>query len=74
MSYVPRLQKKYKDEVVQKLMDEFNYGSIMEVPRLLKISINQGLGEATQDRKVVEEALEELSVIAGQKAVPTRAK
>jgi large subunit ribosomal protein L5 len=74
MSYVPRLQKKFKDEVVQKLMDEFNYGSIMEVPRLLKISINQGLGEATQDRKVVEEALEELSVIAGQKAVPTRAK
>lgn len=74
MSYVPRLQKKYKDEVVQKLMDEFNYGSIMEVPRLLKISINQGLGEATQDRKVVEEALEELSVISGQKAVPTRAK
>ena len=74
MSYVPRLQKKYTEEVIQKLMDEFNYSSSMEVPKLLKIAINQGLGEATQDRKVVEEALEELTIIAGQKAVPTRAK
>lgn len=74
MSYTPRLYKKYKEEVAPQLVKDFDYESKMEVPRLVKISINQGLGEATQDKKIIEEALEELSVIAGQKAVPTRAK
>ncbi|NBC24207.1 MAG: 50S ribosomal protein L5, partial [Bacteroidetes bacterium] len=74
MSYSPRLQKKYREEVVPKLMEEFNYKSSMEVPRITKICLNQGLGEVTQDKKIVDDALEELSLIAGQKAVPTTAK
>jgi large subunit ribosomal protein L5 len=74
MSYLPRLQKKYREEVVPKLREEFNYKSFMEVPCITKICLNQGLGEATQDKKIVDEALEELSLIAGQKAVPTIAK
>ncbi len=74
MSYVPRLKKKYKEEIIPKLQEQFQYGSIMEVPKLLKIAINQGLGEATQDKKVVDSAIEELTAIAGQKVVPTKAK
>ena len=74
MSYVPRLEKQYKDEVVPKLMEQFNYKSVMQVPRLLKISINQGLGEATQDKKVVEDAAKELTALSGQKVVTTKAK
>jgi len=71
MSYVPRLKKKYDDEVIQKLRDQFNYKSAMEVPKLVKISINQGVGLATQDKKLVENAVKEMSVIAGQKAIAT---
>lgn len=74
MSYTPRFRKKYQEEVVPALMEQFQYSSIMEVPRLTKICINQGLGEATQDKKVVDSALTEMSLIAGQKAVPTKAK
>ena len=74
MAYEPRLRKKYKDEVVAKLQEEFKYESVMQVPKLLKISINQGLGDATQDKKIVDNAIDELSAIAGQKAVPTTAK
>ncbi|MCB0569937.1 MAG: 50S ribosomal protein L5 [Phaeodactylibacter sp.] len=74
MSYLPRLKKKYREEVVPALMEQFQYGSIMEVPRLTKICINQGVGDATQDKKLVENALEEVSIITGQRAVPTRAK
>ncbi len=74
MGYEPRLRKKYREEVVPALMEQFQYKSIMEVPRLVKICINQGVGAATQDKKLVDVALEELSLIAGQKAVPTKAK
>ena len=74
MSFVPRLKTKYKEEVVPKLMEQFKYSSIMEVPRLVKISINQGLGDAVADKKIVDNSLQELSIIAGQKAVPTLAK
>lgn len=74
MSFVPRLKVKYKEEIVPKLMEQFKYSSIMEVPRLVKISINQGLGDAVADKKIIDNALSELSVIAGQKAVPTKAK
>jgi large subunit ribosomal protein L5 len=74
MSYTPRLKAKYREEVVPALMEQFGYKSIMEVPKLQKICINQGLGKATQDKKVVENALKEMSAIAGQKAVPTKAK
>lgn len=74
MSYVPRLKTKYKEEVINALMEQFQYGSIMEVPRLVKISINQGIGAATQDKKMVDNAIDEMTRIAGQKAVATRAK
>ncbi len=74
MSYLPRLKKKYREEVVPALMEQFQYTSIMEVPRLEKICINQGVGEATQDKKMVDNALEEITIIAGQRAVPTKAR
>jgi len=74
MSYVPRLKKKYKEEIKDKLMEQFKYGSSMQIPKLLKISINQGVGQATQDKKLADIALEEVSLIAGQKAVPTKAR
>ena len=69
--YVPTLKKVYKEEIVPKLMKQFNYTTVMQVPRLVKITLNEGVGDATQDRKIVEEAAEELSKIAGQKAVLT---
>jgi large subunit ribosomal protein L5 len=74
MNYQPRLRKKYQEEIVPAMMEQFQYGSIMEVPRLLKVCINQGVGAATQDKKLVDTAIGELSMIAGQKAVSTRAK
>ena len=74
MSYVPRLRQKYKDEVVAKLKEQFQYKSIMQVPKLQKICLNQGVGAATQDKKLVESAMNEMTMIAGQKAVQTRAK
>lgn len=74
MSNVPRLKTKYREEIVKNLQEQFKYKSIMQVPKLLKISINQGLGEATQDKKVVDSAIQELTAIAGQKVVPTKAK
>ena len=74
MSYIPRLKKKYKEEVVPALMEQFQYSTVMQVPKLAKICINQGIGDATQDKKLVDNALQEMSIIAGQKAVPTRAK
>ncbi len=74
MSYIPRLQKYYKEEIIPKMMEEFKYKSIMQVPKLVKINLNQGLGAATQDKKIIDEALKDLSLIAGQKAVSVKAK
>ncbi|MEY3366980.1 MAG: hypothetical protein RI973_135 [Bacteroidota bacterium] len=74
MKYTPRLQSKYKNEVIPALQEQFQYKNPMEVPRLLKICINQGVGAATQDKKLIDVALTETSTIAGQKAVVTRAK
>ena len=74
MSYTPRLSKLYQEEVVSKLMEEFSYDSIMQVPRIEKICINQGVGAATQDKKLVDNALKEMTQIAGQKAVSVKAK
>ncbi|MCH5318095.1 MAG: 50S ribosomal protein L5 [Paramuribaculum sp.] len=65
------LQKEYKERIVPALEKEFNYKTVMEVPRLKKIVINQGLGEATQDKKIIETAIRELTDITGQKAVQT---
>ena len=69
--YVPDLKKVYKEEIVPALMKQFSYTTVMQVPRLVKITLNEGVGDATQDKKLVEEAAEELSIIAGQKAVIT---
>jgi large subunit ribosomal protein L5 len=69
--YIPTLKKKYQEEIVPALMKQFGYSSIMEAPRLQKIIINQGVGQAIADKKLIEVAQEELSMIAGQKAVQT---
>jgi large subunit ribosomal protein L5 len=71
MSYAPRLRAKYKNEVAPELLKEFGYTSPMQVPRLTKISLNQGLGSAVGDKKIVENAIVEMTSIAGQKAVQT---
>ena len=69
--YVPNLQKKYKEEIVAKLQKEFGFATVMQVPKLMKITLNQGIGDATGDKKLVEVAQQELTAIAGQKAVTT---
>lgn len=74
MSYTPRLRKKYNEEIVGKLKEQFQYKTIMQVPKLQKICLNQGVGAATQDKKLVDSALNEMTLIAGQKAVATKAK
>ena len=74
MNYVPNLKKKYKEEIIPALQKEFKYKSIMQVPRLEKIVINQGLGISVADKKLVDVAVTELSTISGQKALPTFAK
>ncbi len=71
MSYVPRLKHQYHDEVVPKLQERFEYKSSMQVPKIEKICLNQGLGKAITDRKIVDGALAELAMICGQQAVAT---
>lgn len=70
----PRLKEIYQKEIVPQLKEKFSYSSVMQVPKLVKISINKGLGEAVNDKKLVDVGVEELSIISGQKAVPTIAK
>ena len=72
--YVPSLQKKYKEEIVAKLMKDFGFKSVMQVPVLEKITINQGMGQATADKKLIEVAQQELTTITGQKAMLTYSK
>jgi large subunit ribosomal protein L5 len=72
--YQPRLKHTFKEEVIPAMMKEFQYKSVMQVPRILKISINQGLGKAVSDKKMVDSGVEELSAITGQKAVPCYSK
>ena len=68
------LKKDYLERIVPALMKEFNYSTVMQVPKLKKIVINQGLGQATQDKKIIETAINELTAITGQKAVATLSK
>lgn len=70
----PRLKKQYQEEIVSALKEKFSYKSVMQVPKLVKISINRGIGDAVADKKLVDTGVEELTIIAGQKAVPTIAK
>jgi len=74
METIPRLKKKYDDEIVPALMEQFQYKNKMQVPRLLKINLNQGLGDAITDKKLIDTGIEEMSLIAGQKAVMTKSK
>lgn len=69
-----RLKDIYINEIVPKLMKDFNYKSVMEVPRIEKVVLNMGLGEAIQNVKILDSAVDELGVISGQKAVITKAK
>jgi len=69
-----KLQDFYKDTVMGKLQEEFNYASVMQVPRITKITLNMGLGEAVGDKKVLEHAVEDLTAISGQKPVVTVAR
>jgi len=71
IGYVPSLQKKYKEEIIATLTKEFSYTTVMQVPKLQKITINQGIGAATGDKKLVEIAQQELTSITGQKAILT---
>lgn len=74
MEYIPTLKKKYREEIVPALMKEFNYKSVMQVPVLKKIVINQGLGDAIADKKLIEIAVNEISAITGQKPIVTKSK
>jgi large subunit ribosomal protein L5 len=74
MNYSPRLRDKYQNEIVPALMKQFNYKSVMQVPKLLKISINQGVGQAITDKKLLDATIEEMTLIAGQRAVKTYSK
>ena len=69
-----RLQEHYKNTVVANLMKQFGYKSVMEVPRITKITLNMGLGEAVNDKKVIEHAVGDLTKVAGQKPVVTKAR
>ncbi|HET6415645.1 MAG TPA: 50S ribosomal protein L5 [Polyangiales bacterium] len=72
--YEPRLRKKYKDEIIPQLMKEFSFRNVMQVPKLDRVVINMGLGEAVQNAKLIESAVEELTAITGRKPIITRAK
>lgn len=72
--YIPRLWEKYRQEVVPELMEKLGYKNKLQVPRIVKIVINMGVGEALQDRKILDEAMEHLSLITGQKPIITKAK
>ncbi|MDX5427832.1 MAG: 50S ribosomal protein L5 [Bacteroidota bacterium] len=74
MAYESRLKNKYQDEIVPALREEFGYKNVMEVPRLVKISLSQGVGEAVADKKLIDYAVQEMTMIAGQKAVSTKSK
>lgn len=74
MAYIPSLKTQYKEQIQPALMKEFGYTSIMQCPKLEKIVINQGMGQAVADKKLIEVAQQELTLITGQKAVQTKSK
>jgi large subunit ribosomal protein L5 len=71
---VPRLKQKYKDEIVDLMKKEFNYKNVMQIPKLEKIVLNMGLGDAIENKKLLETALQEMTLISGQRPVKTKAK
>jgi large subunit ribosomal protein L5 len=74
MAHIPNLRAKYREEVIPALTKEFSYQSVMQVPKLEKIIINQGVGLAVSDKKIVDTAQEELTLITGQKAIQTMSR
>jgi large subunit ribosomal protein L5 len=74
MAYIPRLKQEYKDKVVSALTEEFGYKNVMQVPMLKKIVISKGVGAAVSDKKLIDHAIDELTMISGQKAVATLSK
>ena len=74
MSYKIRLQEDYKNRIVAELMQQFNYKSVMQVPKLQKICLSRGIGEAVSDKKQIEYAVQEFSLISGQKPVVTKSR
>ena len=74
MANTAQLKKTYAEQIALALMKQFNYSSAMQIPVLKKIVVNQGLGDATQDKKIIEVAINEISTICGQKAVATYSK
>ncbi len=74
MAYTPRLKAKYKEEIRTNLKDKFQYKSIMQVPQLTKIAISQGVGAATADKKLIDNAIGELTLITGQQAIASKSK
>ena len=73
-NYVPRLRQRYDDEIVKAMTEKFGYSNRLQVPQVLKVTLNMGVGEGTQDKKKVQTAAEEMELIAGQKPVITKAK
>lgn len=73
-TYIPRLQKKYREEAAPALMKKFGYKTVMQCPRLVKICLNQGVKGSTADKKLIDEAVNEMTTVTGQKAVPTMSK
>ena len=71
MEYTPRLRKEYSERVISALTEKFNYKNVMEVPKLTKVCLSQGIGNAVSDKKLVEAAVEEMTIISGQKAMAT---
>ena len=74
MAYVPRLKSKYKEEIVSALKEKFQYKSVMQVPKLQKIAINQGVGAAVTDKKLIDNSIKEMTTITGQQAISTKSK
>ena len=73
-NYVPRLKNEFDNSVSKSLMNEFSYKTTMQVPRIIKIILSRGVGAAVADKKLVDQAVDELTLISGQKAVPTLSK
>lgn len=73
-TYVPRLQKKYREEAAPALMKKFGYKTVMQCPRIVKICLNQGVKGSTADKKLIDEAVKEMTTVTGQLAVPTMSK
>ena len=74
MQAMARLQQHYRDTVIKQLRERFSYHNVMEIPRITKVTLNMGLGEAASDKKVIEHAVEDMARLAGQKPVVTRAR